>query len=151
MVIKNRIHLRFLHPKIWVLSFHPLWLVMRAALSVSIWERQKACLLWSKSLNTSLTISTLLFNPLKGEQTVDVSLVTLAIAQLAETNRDHSRFTPIIHGKLSEGREPDEIIIICLDQSWSMEESGEFPEAILPSTSDEDPITRVFLSLSFTY
>jgi len=79
-----------------------------------------------------------------------VSLVTLAIAQLAETNRDHSRFTPIIHGKLSEGREPDEIIIICLDQSWSMEESGGFPEAI-SRTSDEDPITRVFLSLSFTY
>ena len=92
-------------------------------------------------------MSTLLFSPLKGEQTVDASMVTLALARLAETNRDRSRFTPIVHGKLSAGREPDEIIIICLDQSWSMEESGEFAETVLPEAGDEDPITRVLLPL----
>lgn len=68
--------------------------------------------------------STLLFNPLKGEHAVDVSLVSEEITKLKEAAPSHYEF--MVHGKITDGREPDEILMICLDTSYSMEEDANF-------------------------
>jgi hypothetical protein len=63
-------------------------------------------------------ISTLLFNPLTGEQIVDPTLITAELAKLKDANPKNYDF--YIDGKITPGREPDEIIMICVDTSWSM-------------------------------
>jgi hypothetical protein len=68
--------------------------------------------------------STLLFNPLKGEHAVDVSLVTEEIAKLKESAPSDFEF--MVRGRITDGREPDEILMICLDTSYSMEEDANF-------------------------
>jgi hypothetical protein len=99
----------------------------------------------------SLIISTRLFSPLKGEELVDVSLVTAALARIQESHKTDFPF--VVHGKISEGREPDEIIMICLDRSWSMDEAAGFPDTRSVGGSQEDihrvPRKLTYLTLSY--
>lgn len=88
-----------------------------------------------------LTTSTILFNPLKGEEMVDVTLVTAALARLKESSK--TQFPFLIRGKVTDGREPDEIIMICLDQSGSMEEIARFPDTQSVGGSQSD-LKRVY-------
>ena len=87
--------------------------------------------------------STLLFNPLSGEETLDVSLVTLALSRIKDANQ--ASFTPSIYrGKISDGRPPDEIIIICLDQSGSMKVRADFQDS--QSVGNWNQLSRVILN-----
>ena len=93
--------------------------------------------------------STLLFNPLAGEETVDVSAVEQALARLQEKTshlegdgNDNLDFVP---WKLEDGRDPDEIIVICLDKSSSMGVAANFPDTKYPGTNQNE-LTRVLHS-----
>ena len=67
--------------------------------------------------------STLLFSPLSGEKTVDTEVVTQAIARLRESdpNRYTFEFDRFDGTRGTDGRPPQEIIIICFDNSGSMD------------------------------
>jgi hypothetical protein len=78
----------------------------------------------------------MLFNPLKGEETVDVSLVTAALARLKESHK--TDFPSVVRGRITDGREPDEIIMICLDRSSSMGWTPNFPDTQSVGGSQED-------------
>lgn len=87
--------------------------------------------------------STLLFNPLKGEQTVDVSLVTAEIANLKESGQS-GKFDFVVGGKITDGREPDEILMICLDTSLSMADGANFVDTLaVRNQSDIDRVPHI--------
>ena len=66
--------------------------------------------------------STLLFSPLSGEKTVDTEVVTQALARLRENdpNRYTFEFDRFDGTRGTDGRPPQEIIMICFDNSGSM-------------------------------
>ena len=71
-----------------------------------------------------------MFSPLNGERSVDTEVVTEALARLRESDpvRYTFEFDRFDGTRGVEGREPKEIIVICVDHSSSMGESAAFPD-----------------------
>jgi len=70
---------------------------------------------------------------LKGEILVDTSIVTTDLARLQEANPQDDKyrfrtFETAESSTVTEGRSPQEIIIICFDNSGSMRFSADFSD-----------------------
>jgi hypothetical protein len=76
---------------------------------------------------------------------VDVSLVTEDISKLKEAAPSDFEF--MVRGKITDGREPDEILMICLDTSYSMEEDAKFVDT--RAVGNRSDIDRVLLITRF--
>jgi hypothetical protein len=70
-----------------------------------------------------------IFKPFSGEDTVEVFDVTYKAANTLEPNTHDGKLALAIYsGEVSTGRAPDEIIMICVDKSSSMNESARFTD-----------------------
>ena len=91
-----------------------------------------------------------LFSPLDGEKSVDPEVITQAQARLRE--QDPKRYTfqfDRFNGtRGAEGREPTEIILVCVDCSGSMDIRGHFLD--MPgsnATASASQLSRVIIQL----
>jgi len=85
-----------------------------------------------------------LFNPLKGEELVDLSEVWQALETLRATDPDNNTFHwACLTGESVDGQPPKEIIVICFDKSYSMDSKAQFPDM---QRYYNDPKGKVLLS-----
>ena len=81
--------------------------------------------------------STTLFCPTKGGDTyVDVAMVTQAIARKRENHSEEEDFDSFGYAASVNASPPEEIIMICLDTSASMNSDADFPD--MNMDNDED-------------
>jgi hypothetical protein len=87
---------------------------------------------------TSVHGSTTLFCPTRGGDTyVDVAMVTQAIARKREDNsEDEDDCDAVGYATSVNAEPPEEIIMICLDTSASMNSDADFPD--MNKDNDED-------------
>ena len=93
-----------------------------------------------KSISPHLTcvdVSTTLFCPTRGGDTyVDVAMVTQAIARKREDNSEEEDCDAFGYAANVNAEPPEEIIMICLDTSASMNSDADFPD--MNKDNDED-------------
>jgi hypothetical protein len=89
----------------------------------------------------ALICSTALFCPTKGgDNYVDTAAVAQALARLRESNMqdDLDSFHSLGHGDAVEAEPPNEIIMICLDTSASMDGNADFADLNDEDSDDEE-------------